>query len=186
MNRIISITLAIVVIIGFAAVTEYSFGRPLSYKYGPIELWSETINSNANSQQIADPYTFTHVIHGFAFYGLLSLVPGPLSLGTRATLTVAMESGWEVLENTDWVINKYREETISLDYYGDSIINSVFDIFACLVGFLIAARLRTRMTVLLFILIEVALTFWIRDNLTLNILMLLCPLKTVKVWQMGL
>ncbi len=186
MRRFVIPALSILMILVATAGIEYSMGRTPFYQYGPVALWSGDINSNANSQQIADPYTFTHIIHGFAFYGLLTLVPGPLSLGTRAVIAVAAESSWEMVENSSFIINRYRAETISLDYYGDSIINSVFDILACLLGFWIASRLRTRWTILLAILIELALAYFIRDNLTLNIIQLLYPIHAIKLWQMGL
>ncbi len=176
----------IILIIIFAGFMELNMDRTLIYKYGPVRLWSGDINSNQNSQQIADPYTFTHIIHGFGFYALASLIPTPLSLGTRAIIAIAGESLWEVIENTDMVINRYRAATISLDYYGDSVINSVFDILAALLGFWIASRARIIWTIVLMIVIEVILLLWIRDSLVVNIIMLLYPISAIKIWQAGL
>lgn len=160
-------------------------GRTPTFKYGPVRPWSGDINSNQNSQQIADPYTFTHVTHGVGFYALLRLIAGSLPVGSRFILAMLIESAWEVFENTDFVINRYREATISLDYYGDSVINSIFDIFAAALGFWLAWRFRVPVSIIVIILLEVMLAFWIRDSLFLNILMLIYPLDVVRRWQMG-
>ena len=160
-------------------------GRPLTYRHGPVRLWSGNVQSDQNSQQIADPYTFTHFEHGALFYGLTWLVMRGASVGSRAVTAVAIEAAWEAYENTDAVIERYRTETISLGYYGDSIINSLADIAACLIGFFLAWRLPTRVTVGWIVAVELILAFWIRDNLFLNILMLVRPLDAVRQWQMG-
>lgn len=181
----IDIGIATVIII-FSAGLLFVMGRTPTYKYGRVRLWSGDIHSNQNSQQIADPYTFTHIIHGAGFYGILYISARNLSLGARGIIAVALESSWEVLENTNMVIQRYRKETISLDYYGDSIINSVFDILASVLGFILASRLPVRITVIGVICIEVILIFCIRDSLFLNILMLIYPLKEIKLWQSGI
>jgi hypothetical protein len=160
-------------------------GRAPSYKYGPIKFWSGDITSDQNSQQIADPYTFTHIIHGVGFYALLRLVPAPLSLGTRVIVALSAESFWEVFENTDMVINRYRAATLSLDYYGDSVINSVADIIVAMLGFFFAARFPVRASIILVIFIEVMLALLIRDNLFLNIFLLIYPVPAIKTWQLG-
>lgn len=175
----------ILVIITIAALLEFAMGRTPSYKYGPISIWSQDINSNQNSQQIADPYTLTHITHGVLLYGFLCLFLKRLSLRARALLAIGAESAWEVFENTDMVINRYRAATISLDYFGDSIVNSVFDIFAALLGFVLAARLPTRVTVASVIVLEIVLALWIRDSLFLNIIMLIYPIQAIKNWQGG-
>ncbi len=178
--------LIIILILALAGSLEFEMGRTPSYKYGGVRLWSGNINSSQNSQQITDPYTFTHITHGVIFYGLLSLAAPGASVALRALIGVALESAWEVFENTDFVVNRYRAATISLDYYGDSIVNSLADILACLIGFFIAWRLPTWGTVIFVIVLEVGLALWIRDGLFLNILMLIYPIPAIKAWQMAL
>ena len=175
----------IVAIVAFAAAVEWQMGRPFAYGHGPVRLWSGNVQSDQNSQQVADPYTFTHFEHGAIFYGLTWLVMRGASLGTRTVTAIAIEAGWEAYENTDAVIERYRTETISLGYYGDSIVNSIADIVACLIGFLLAWRLPARLTVAWIVVIEVILAVWIRDNLFLNILMLVRPLDAVRQWQLN-
>ena len=160
-------------------------GRLWISKSGSILLWVGEANGPENSQQISDWYTFSHIIHGFAFYGVLWLIGRRWSPGTRLVLAVLVESGWEILENTDLIINRYREATISLDYYGDSVINSVSDILAMVCGFFLAARLPIWLIVALTIAMEVGVAYFIHDNLLLNILMLLYPLDAVRRWQAG-
>ena len=153
-------------------------------KCGYVKLWHGVVFSSENSQHLSDWYTFSHVIHGFAFYGLLWLV-GRAGRWHASRARRPLESGWEILENTDIVINRYREVTISLDYYGDSVINSVSRHPAMIVGFLAASRLPVWTIVLLTIVMELFVLWYIRDNLTLNILMLVYPLDSIKHWQAG-
>jgi hypothetical protein len=164
---------------------ELAMGRSLKYRNGPVRFWSGYIKSDQNSQQIADPYTFTHFIHGAAFYGLTRLVMPPAAVATRAVVALALEAAWEVYENTDTVVNRYRTETISHGYYGDSLINSMMDIVACAMGFFLAWRLPRSVTFTWVVVVELLLAAWIRDNLTLNILMLVYPIKAIKAWQAG-
>ena len=176
------------VAIGLVLVTatlELGMGRPLAYKNGPVRLWVGDVNSDQNSQQLLDPYSFTHVIHGALFYALTHVVMGPASVGARAAVAIALESAWEAYENTDTVINRYRAATIALGYYGDSVLNSMSDILACMLGFLLASRLRWWWTVSWVVAAEVVVAMVIRDNLTLNIIMLLWPVEAIKRWQMG-
>ena len=176
----------ICVLVLLAAVLELDMGRPVKYRNGPLRLWSGDIYSDQNSQQIADPYTFTHFTHGAAFYGLTWLAMRPASVATRLIVATGAEAAWEAYENTDAVVERYRSQTISLGYYGDSLVNSVADIAACMVGFLLAWRLPRAATVTWVASFELALAYLIRDSLALNILMLVYPIDAVRAWQAGL
>jgi len=173
-------------IVILTALILLSFGRVPFYENGPVALWSSDVNSDQNSQQLADIYTFTHLIHGLAFYFLLwAVFREKLSIGARLALAMGLECNWEIIENTDFVIQRYREATISLDYYGDSVLNSLGDILACFIGFIAARRFPIWVSVSFVILSELALLFFIKDNLTLNIIMLLYPIEAIKMWQAG-
>ena len=148
--------------------------------------WSTEIYSMHNSQHLADAYSFTHMLHGFVFFAALWLFRKVVSSDSlRLILAVAIEAGWEVLENTPMIIDRYRETTISLDYYGDSITNSVGDVVSCILGYWIASRIRWYYTVAIFVLVESALLLLIRDSLVLNVIMLVYPVDAILQWQTG-
>lgn len=146
-------------------------------------LWSGDAWSSDNSQHLLDPYSFTHVLHGFVFCGLLALVAPRLAAVWRLTLAVCIEAVWEVVENSEFVIQRYREGTAALGYTGDTVVNSLSDIVVCGLGFALAYRLGFRRTAVVFVAVEMLLGVWIRDNLTLNILMLIYPIDAIKEWQ---
>jgi hypothetical protein len=170
------------IVVAMAAVL-LAMGREPICTCGYVKPWHGVVFSAENSQHLTDWYSFTHVVHGFVFFALLWLAARRTAIGTRAVLATLIEAAWEVTENTDFIINRYREVTISLDYFGDSVINSVFDVGAMLVGFMLARRLPVAASAAIAIGLEAFLAWAIRDNLTINILMLLYPLDAVRVWQ---
>jgi hypothetical protein len=161
-------------------------GRVWWCQAGDMVPWSWNIWSTHNSQHIIDPYSFTHVLHGVLEFWLIGLVFPRVPLAWRFFMAIFIESSWEVAENTSYVIQRYREETMSLDYFGDSIINSLADIVCCGLGFLIAYKLRFWKSLALFIATEVILILTIRDSLIINIIMLIWPIEALKNWQVGL
>jgi hypothetical protein len=167
----------------------YAMGRPLICTCGTVELWHGAINSAEDSQHIADWYSFSHVIHGFLFYLALWLCAHKINwlkpTWSRFTMAVLLESAWEVLENTPLIINRYREATIALGYNGDSILNSTSDILFMSLGFVLAMRFPVWLTICIALALEVTTAILIRDNLTLNILMLVFPVDAVHQWQGG-
>jgi len=152
---------------------------------GKFGLWEGDIWSSENSQRFADPYSFSHLVHGILFYGFLWLVVRKLPIRYRLLIALAVEAGWELLENSPLIINRYREATIALGYTGDSVFNSLSDILMMAIGFLFAARARTWISVVVVIAMEVGCALWVRDNLTLNIIMLVHPIDAIKAWQMA-
>jgi hypothetical protein len=160
-------------------------GRTPLCTCGDIRLWADDVHSPDNSQQIADWYSPSHVIHGFLFFLVLQWLLPRVTAGWRLAIAVALESGWEILENSPLIIDRYRQATIAIGYTGDSILNSVSDIAMMAAGFLLAGRLGTLRTLLLALALELLTLAVIRDNLTLNILMLAWPVDAIRVWQAG-
>ena len=159
-------------------------GRVWWCSCGKWNLWAGDIWSAHNSQHVLDPYSFTHVLHGLLLFWLLTWTFKRIAFPWRLTLAILIEAAWEVAENAPFIIQRYREATIGLGYEGDSVINSLADILCCTAGFFLARHLGFRLALVLFLTVEVALALVVRDNLTLNVLMLLCPIEAVKQWQM--
>ena len=172
-------------VVALAALILLAMGRVPICKCGYVKLWHGVVQSSENSQHLSDWYTFSHIIHGFGFYlGFWALGRRfGWPLGLQLLLSLVLESSWEIFENTPLIINRYRAQTIALDYYGDSVLNSVADISAMTIGFLMAARLPVAVIVGLTIAMELAVGYWIRDNLTLNIIQLIHPLDFILKWQ---
>jgi hypothetical protein len=173
---------ASVVVLAMIALLRLE-GRSFICTCGHFAVWVSDWCSSNTSQQLLDPYSLTHILHGFLFFWLMLLLFRRLSGAWQFWLALLLESAWEVFENTSFVINKYRTETAALGYTGDTIVNSLGDLACALVGFLVARKLGFWRSVIVFLLVEVVLTVWIHDSLLLQILMLVRPVAAIKSWQ---
>ena len=181
-NRTLFFSIALVFV---AAAILLAMGRPPICTCGVVALWEPSADSARTSQMLSDWYSPSHVIHGLIFYGLLWLLFRPWPVERRFLAALLIEAAWEIAENTPMVIDRYREATAALGYTGDSVINSLSDIAMMSLGFLLARRLPVWLGVALAIVLELAALIVIRDNLTLNILMLLAPNDAIRAWQAG-
>jgi len=172
-------------IIVLQAIVLLVMGQPPICTCGTVKLWHGTVLSAENSQQLTDWYTFTHIIHGFGFYLLLWLIAPRALVGLRLMLAIALEAGWEIIENTPFIIDRYRQQALAQGYIGDSVINSVFDTLAMVLGFVLARLSPVWGVVALAVLLELFVGFMIRDNLTLNIIQLIYPSEAISQWQAG-
>lgn len=178
----VALLIALLLIV-LQAVTLYWLGRSPICTCGYIKLWEPNAFGSGNSQHLSDWYTPSHIVHGFIFYFFAWAVFRNASIAWRFAFAVFIEAAWEVVENTSWIIEYYRGNTVSLNYYGDSIINSVMDTVWMALGFLVAWRAPVMVTVLLALALEAAAAYVIRDNLTLNVLMFIYPFRSIKAWQ---
>jgi len=177
-----AITIA-AILVSTALLLHYE-GRLWMCACGRILVWAGNVCSSDNSQHLFDPYSFTHILHGFAFCALLALLVPKLPLSWKLCLAILLEASWELLENSQYVIGRFRETTAALGYQGDTVVNSLGDIAACVVGFLLARKLGLWRSLIIFIATEVILTIWIKDSLLLEIIMLIHPIDALKTWQM--
>ncbi|GGE96008.1 DUF2585 domain-containing protein [Stappia taiwanensis] len=184
-SRHLPFVVALVLIAATAAIL-LAMGRVPICTCGEIKLWTGDVISSDNSQHLSDWYTPSHIIHGMIFYALFHYTLPRVPLGWRAVGAILIEAAWEILENSPIIIDRYREATIAVGYVGDSVINSVADILWMLVGFWLAANLPWRVTLGLALAMEAVAALVIRDNLTLNIIMLLWPIDGIRAWQSGL
>lgn len=159
-------------------------GRMLLCSCGYFAAWIGDTCSSNTSQQLFDPYSFTHILHGFLFFWLVALLFRRMAPAWQLWLALLLEAAWEVFENTPFVIDKYRTETAALGYQGDTVVNSLGDLGCALVGFLIARQLGLQRSLIVFALVELGLILWIHDSLLLQILMLVRPVEAIKLWQL--
>lgn len=158
-------------------------GQPLMYAGGYIKLWHGIVLSDGNSQHLTDWYSLSHVIHGVLFYAFLAYFFPRIPVGVRLLLAIGIEMGWELFENTDMIIDRYREQALAQGYFGDSVINSVGDVLAVIAGFLLTWQLPSWASVALVIALEILALYFIRDALALNIIQLIHPVDAIGAWQ---
>src|SRR5258706_5430407 len=172
-------------IIAVQAVTVFLMGHPLICKCGYVSLWYPSQSGAETSQQLTDWYTFTHIEHGFLFYLLLWSIAPRLAFGTRLMIAIGIEAGWDILENTPFIINRYRQGALAEGYFGDSVVNSGFDSLSAILGGPLARILPVRLSAALVIGTELFLAVMIPHNLALNIVQLGHPSEIISRWQTG-
>ncbi len=177
--------LAIAFTVAAAAFLLHYRGRSWLCSCDRFLLWVGDAWSSDTSQHLLDPYSFTHVLHGVVFGWLILWLAPRLPWAWQLWLAVAVEAAWELVENSEFVIRRYREGTAALGYFGDTIVNSLGDIAMCGLGFLLVRWLGFRRSLLLFVAVEAVLLLWIRDSLILSLLMLVYPVEGIKHWQAG-
>lgn len=176
--------LSMVALFGATAVLLRLEGRLWICSCGTLLMWVGEVCSSNNSQHFFDPYSFTHVLHGFLFFWLIAWLVPRLDSSWQLVLAIVVEGAWEVFENTNFIIERYRTATAALGYNGDTVVNSLGDILCCTLGFMIARRLGFRRSLIAFVALEFVLILWIRDSLLLEILMLVVPIDVIRMWQM--
>lgn len=175
--------LVLVAVLALTALIELRMGRSPLGPDGRFGVWESDIWSSENSQRLTDAYSFSHFIHGILFFGFLWLVARRLPLSVRLLMALAIEAGWEILENSPLIIDRYRAATIAVGYVGDSVLNSLSDVAMMTLGFLFARRVSPRLSAATVVALELLCLFWVRDNLTLNVVMLIHPFDAIKAWQ---
>ncbi|MBL8158024.1 DUF2585 family protein [bacterium] len=185
MRNILLVIAGVLGLILLHAGLLWYMGQPLMYSGGYIKFWHGVVLSDGNSQHVSDWYSLSHIIHGVLFYALLTYFFPRIPLGIRLMLAIGIEMGWELFENTDMVIDRYREQALAQGYFGDSIVNSVGDIISVIIGFLLTWKLPTRASIALVIALELVALYFIRDSLALNVIQLIHPIDAIGAWQAG-
>lgn len=177
------VIIGLVLVMAVTGLIEWGTGRSLLGPDGMFGWWDGNIHGSENSQRVADAYTFSHIIHGMAFYAFLWWVARKVPMRYRFVIALVMEALWELLENSPIIIDRYRATAIAQGYVGDSVLNSISDIGWAGLGFIITKYSKIWVTVALIVVMELGCLFWIRDNLTLNIVMLAYPVESINTWQ---